>query len=799
MRRKSVEERLSALEAKLPGLDEEENDFPVSGPVERDAHGRALVNLMHFTSHGGRDALQAIENELRYLSRRIDANEKEEMEAKEQQETRDNAQDQVIQMELAQLSREITQRVSQDDAHVLKTEMGSRVEVAITGAQKVFEAAVAQVRLELQSEMSDLMSGLKMITQSNSKGNQLLEKRAATMENRLRELATQMDDVATSLRAQIHNVDRAGKSAASAIRATVSDHAVMIDDDLCPRLAVIEARLDENLGDPATTDPNKPTVKDELEAMRGRWNDHDQAQILVQQHLQDLETAEAELRKRTDQRFDQEKSLREHQIASLETNVASLATEARQRMDDLGTELKTQAQHALETATTERDARIERDAELSGMVDELEKRHDEFVATSSSWSDLQTENHDKAMKDLQRMTQWLQALEATVAANRDETNDVAKSIKTSVADKFASVHCELRNTSERLRATTAIAEHTASHLASQEQKLQAQYDDFRGRLLTDAEALNDDTVAARDETTRTVTLVERRVAEQSSDYAEAMARLQRSFVAQTATLRRVDTLCSAVACQGEISCGFDVKIDEEARLLARHCAETEAVAQAHPSGGHRIFSLPYHERNTLAASIQRIAERIALRADVECLRKVLTHDGDPATEDHWDDVVDEFRDSALPKFIQTIQTFVGKLHPTSDGVALDARRRFLLKLELAIKIAMSKHHRIQPNFTLFGKLRLGPTCVACDRPFYASGSLEKSPVVKHDQTQQFYPISSPKKQDFGKAKPPDYVKRGGGFISHQQRGHDDSLTESASMPLLLSPTNRLPPLPTSTE
>ena len=45
------------------------------------------------------------------------------------------------------------------------------------------------------------------------------------------------------------------------------------------------------------------------------------------------------------------------------------------------------------------------------------------------------------------------------------------------------------------------------------------------------------------------------------------------------------------------------------------------------------------------------------------------------------------------------------------------RRRFNERLKLCLRVGLSKHDPVRPNMTLFGKTKLGPACVACDRPF----------------------------------------------------------------------------------
>lgn len=101
------------------------------------------------------------------------------------------------------------------------------------------------------------------------------------------------------------------------------------------------------------------------------------------------------------------------------------------------------------------------------------------------------------------------------------------------------------------------------------------------------------------------------------------------------------------------------------------------------------------------------------------IRKIVISN-EPATTD-WDVEVTTYRNSFLTEFIGQVKAEAMKKHPITDMLVEEAREKFLGKLNLAIKVAISKYARVQIGTTLLGRRQLVPTCMACDRPFNPSG------------------------------------------------------------------------------
>jgi hypothetical protein len=80
------------------------------------------------------------------------------------------------------------------------------------------------------------------------------------------------------------------------------------------------------------------------------------------------------------------------------------------------------------------------------------------------------------------------------------------------------------------------------------------------------------------------------------------------------------------------------------------------------------------------------------------------------------------RDKYKLEFLTDVRDGASKEHPVPDMLISEAREKFLQKLDISIKVALSKYTRIQIGTTILGKRQLFPTCMACDRPFGPPGA-----------------------------------------------------------------------------
>jgi hypothetical protein len=68
----------------------------------------------------------------------------------------------------------------------------------------------------------------------------------------------------------------------------------------------------------------------------------------------------------------------------------------------------------------------------------------------------------------------------------------------------------------------------------------------------------------------------------------------------------------------------------------------------------------------------------------------------------------------------------------TGNFGLDYREKYNLRLKKAAEIALSKHNPVEVGNTRFGKTKLMPVCIACDRPF---GKKSSSPEPSNEGVQ----------------------------------------------------------------
>ncbi|GMH55713.1 hypothetical protein TrST_g11605 [Triparma strigata] len=198
------------------------------------------------------------------------------------------------------------------------------------------------------------------------------------------------------------------------------------------------------------------------------------------------------------------------------------------------------------------------------------------------------------------------------------------------------------------------------------------------------------------------------VTDQAQDFEDS------NFALQGAIADLNDDL-NKLATKSELWDVIQAKLDHHVKTLGKECTQLEeSVSSSKPT------VLPMNLQRYLAGNTQRIAKLVATKADFEVIRKIVSH-SDPTTVD-WDEEVTTYRNSFRNEFLAQVKEEARKKHPITDILIDEARDKFMHKLDLAIKVAISKYARVQIGQTLLGRRQLVPTCMACDRPFNPAGA-----------------------------------------------------------------------------
>ena len=192
-----------------------------------------------------------------------------------------------------------------------------------------------------------------------------------------------------------------------------------------------------------------------------------------------------------------------------------------------------------------------------------------------------------------------------------------------------------------------------------------------------------------------------------------IARLQRSNISLAELFKSLSGIVEGVATKDNHWHVIETRLHQHVQALSRKCLITES--EASPS---RPVSFTKEIKDFIATNANRVAKCLALQADYDVMRKCISAKG-PKMEEDYDSLITSFRDQLVSEFITNVNRVCAAHHYTTDLSVLDTRKKFCEKLEISIKLAMSRLNKIQVGATLFGKIKLDvlPSCAACNRPF----------------------------------------------------------------------------------
>ncbi|CAN0150297.1 unnamed protein product, partial [Ectocarpus sp. 4 AP-2014] len=196
-----------------------------------------------------------------------------------------------------------------------------------------------------------------------------------------------------------------------------------------------------------------------------------------------------------------------------------------------------------------------------------------------------------------------------------------------------------------------------------------------------------------------------------AENGDRMTSLERSNVSVVTTMRRLQRSLDALATKEGRWDRMEVQTKRHVQVLGGHLADLEGAATcAEP------FSLGPAMQKHLSAVSQMVAKIVATRADYEVTRQAVNRKN-PGEDSDWDRKVEELRIRFMNKFVSDVVQVASKLRPLPDRPVEEVRETFATKLELSMKLAISKYKPIQAGATILGKVHLLPACMACDRPF----------------------------------------------------------------------------------
>ncbi|GMH78339.1 hypothetical protein TL16_g07764 [Triparma laevis f. inornata] len=636
------------------------------------------------------------------------------------QAAKDDAQDEVMQMEFDHYDRKFNNVLKYKDLHEAVNQMDAQVKsVEAILNRKVLDNK-RQIAEELDSELDKVLGQVKGIIEATEEQDKLLDERVQRL------------------------VEKTMDSPAGGGH-THSKETVIIQQQ-----AEKQQQQDHSL-------INK--LKDRVNAME---LDHAKNQNLIQRLAAQCEAASDRAKRSEDMAKDLENKLLEattnlneeftNKITQQVNNITNTIVENSVKTETLIEETKKEQAEAVElkivavtqsvseeikyvtnTVVTESIAKVE--AKQEEKIKQMEIKQEEQIvklvekAEEEEHKDEKAE-HDHVVEELKNMKEELKVVSVEAKETKGDFEGKISSVTENVrrqsmaqvqlvSKQMNSANTETTKRIEEVSTNAFAAKVSIKELKDNQEQLtklmntnmaamKKEQEDSTVKITGEAAKSKDGLNSAISELHDQLKVTNTSVIDQAQDFEDS------NFALQGAIADLNDDL-NKIATKDKLWDVIQAKLHHHIKTLGTECTQLEeSVSSSKPT------VLPMQLQRYLAGNTQRIAKLIATKADFEVIRKIVNH-SDPTTVD-WDDEVVTYRNSFRNEFLAQVKEEAHKKHPITDILIDEAREKFMGKLDIAIKVAISKYARVQIGQTLLGRRQLVPTCMACDRPFNPAGT-----------------------------------------------------------------------------
>eukprot|EP00903_Cladosiphon_okamuranus_P010191 g9650.t1 len=605
------------------------------------------------------------------------------------QQATDTAQDELMHMELDRVHREVDIKVTRQDALEMRKMIAAEMRAMRTEMEQEFTAKLGKVYDEVLGQLSQVTDHVRVIQETTNTTNELLK-------YRIEEAFTDIQSASEDMDAKIRKITEVfGLSAdlddndapsfpellknITDLQKLASDCRVDLDvqtemaKNLSHKMGVMQESVDEQVGTLAETFKNEfgdgmAKMVSDLEISMGQLEEKVEGEVAEQlgdctrklealaEQIQETSTSTVAAETVHETLIEQAKAHEKTLQSHQEELRESLEKGFDQRLSNINAEVT-----LLATRMDETDARVEASADKVGAVGH------NFKALSGQVKDL----HRKTATDVP-------ALENKLNNEMRAVRETAGGLAGELASLLSVVHSNRSELDSHVKSSQAFMRMAADQQASWSKTSKALVDE---------------------------------VEVYKAENGDRMTSLERSNVSVVTSMRRLQKSLDALATKEGRWDRLEVQTKRHVQVLGGHLAEMEGAATcAEP------FSLAPAMQKHLSAVSQMMAKIVATRADYEVTRQAINRKN-PAEDSDWDRKVDALRLRFLNKFVSDVVNVASKLRPLPDRAVEEVRETFATKLELSMKLAISKYKPVQAGATILGKVHLLPSCMACDRPF----------------------------------------------------------------------------------
>ncbi len=631
------------------------------------------------------------------------------------QAAKDDAQDEVMQMEFDSYDRKLANVLKYKDLSEAVNVMDSQMKSIEANLKRNILDSRRQVTSEIDEELERVLNQVKGVIEATEEQDKLLDERVQRLVEKEITSPTSHVTKETVIIQQQHEKQAAqDHTAIHKLKASVNkmelEHAN--SQNLMERLAASceaatkRARESEDIAKKA---------QEEIVLATSSLNE--QLHTTLNEQINTVTTSMLEANAAIETMVNEQKASSEETV---QQNLAVLTGKLKEEIKQVA-ETTSQNLQLVTVTTREQFKTLETKQEevIRKMVQETEEdnAHDEI------------EERRRMLAEIAELKAEIAELKATKEKEKDDIQNETKNMhetlrRQSMAQvQLVSTQMNTKNTefTNRIEEMTSIQHSTKIGVKA----LQDNINDITKKLHQSIEGLkkeNKDNTVKAIETTEKVKLnlssaiadLDERLQKQAQSLEDEVQNFSDENIAIQGTIADLNDDLNKLATKAELWDIIEAKLDHHVKTLGKECTELEeSVSSSTPT----VLSM--HLQRYLAGNTQRIAKLLATKADFEVIRKIVTHT-DPATVD-WDDEVNVLRNKFRNEFLVRVKEEAHKKHPITDMLIDEARDKFMMKLDLAVKVAISKFTRVQVGTTLLGRRQLVPTCMACDRPFNPNG------------------------------------------------------------------------------
>eukprot|EP00904_Undaria_pinnatifida_P003118 jgi/Undpi1/12807/HiC_scaffold_7.g02474.m1 len=601
----------------------------------------------------------------------------------------DSAQDELMHMELDRIGRELVTKFTHQGASGMRKAISVEMKSMREEMEQAFEGRLSLIDEKVSEQLLRVMDQVRTIKESTQVTNGLLMDRIEDAFSDIQRAGEDVDDKIRVITALLGLDPSQGEEPPPSFQ------------EVCNTIADLQRNAEGFREEIDTQSSMTEQVSEKVDELRGAV--HRQAETLT-------ETLKATVGEGVTKMISElERSLRDLE-SKVEGEMADLLGDCSQKLEALTGEMQ-EKETSTEAVEAVQDALME---QARAQEENMQIAHDDLLASvEKSVAYRLTSVRDEMALLEKRLEETV--VEGKASADKMNAIDCTSKILSNELGKLQKAAGDsIRALEEKISESMATVNGRIGGLSDEITKLQRTVSDHHSELgshVTTSKAFVQATTEHQVMWDAKAKVAAQELALYKGENGDRMDRLERSNVSVVITLRGVQRSVDALATKEGRWDRLEVQNRRHVQVLGGHLAELEGAATF-----SEPFSLSPSVQKHLSAVSQMVSKNIATRADYEITRQAVNRKN-PAEDSDWDSRVEMLRNRYLDKFVTEVVEVARRLRPLPDRPIEEVRETFATKLELSMRLAISKYKPIQAGATILGKVQLLPSCMACDRPF----------------------------------------------------------------------------------